>query len=105
MEYINKESILNYLTNIKAKYEVEGFLIKALFGSYSRGEEKQGSDVDILVEATPKFVNIYGFKAISRIKQIQDELSEAIGLPVDLADSTGMSQTGKKFIINRAIYV
>ncbi len=102
---MNKESILKYLGNVKNKYQHEGFLIKALFGSYSRGEENANSDVDILVEATPKFANKYGFRAIARIHEIQAELSEALGLPVDLADSTGMSKTGKKFIIERAIYV
>jgi predicted nucleotidyltransferase len=102
---MNKESILNYLTDIKSKYQSEGFLIKALFGSYSRGEANADSDVDILVEATPEFASRYGFGAIARIREIQAELSQALGLPVDLADSTGMSKTGKKFIIDRAIYV
>ena len=102
---MNKEYILSYLATAKEKYKAEGFLIKALFGSYSRGEENSQSDVDILVEATPKFADKYGFGAIQRIKEIQSELSNEIGIPVDLADSTGMSKTGKKFIIDRAIYV
>ncbi len=54
---INKKIILNYLTNIKSKYQKEGFLIKALFGSYSRDEADKNSGVDILVEATPEFAN------------------------------------------------
>lgn len=102
---MNKESILNYLVNVKEVYEKEGFLIKALFGSYSRDEADAQSDVDILVEATPEFANKYGFGAIKRIHEIQAEISKALGLPVDLADSTGMGKTGKKFIIDRAIYV
>jgi len=102
---MKKESILKYLTSVKTKYQKEGFLIKALFGSYSRDEANESSDVDILVEATPEFASKYGFGAISRIKEIQLELSHALGLQVDLADSTGMGKTGKKFIIDRAIYV
>ncbi|EHP28965.1 putative nucleotidyltransferase [Sulfurimonas gotlandica GD1] len=102
---MNKESILNYLKNVKAKYQEEGFLIQALFGSYSRDEADADSDVDILVEATPAFASKYGFGSIKRIHEIQAELSLALGLPVDLADSTGMGKTGKKFIIDRAIYV
>jgi len=51
------------------------------------------------------FTKKYGFGAIARIREIQAELSQTLGLPVDLADSTGMSKTGKKFIIDRAIYV
>ncbi len=102
---MNKEEILNYLTEAKRKYQPEGFLIKALFGSYSRDEASADSDVDILVEATPVFANKYGFGAIRRVKEIEQEISEALGLPVDLADSTGMGKTGKRFIIDRAIYV
>jgi len=102
---MEKESILKYLTSVKTKYQEEGFLIKALFGSYSRDEANESSDVDILVEATPEFASRYGFAAISRIQEIQLELSHALGLRVDLADSTGMGKTGKKFIIDRAIYV
>ncbi len=102
---MNKESILNYLISVKEVYKKEGFLIKALFGSYSRDEANAQSDVDILVEATPEFANRYGFGAIKRIHEIQAEISNALGLPVDLADSTGMGKTGKKFIIDRAIYV
>ena len=102
---MDKTSILTYLANVKSVYQEEGFLIKALFGSYSRDEANENSDVDILVEATPEFANKYGFGAIKRIQEIQAEISKAIGLPVDLADSTGMGKTGKKFIIDRAIYV
>lgn len=60
---------------------------------------------NILVEATPEFANRYGFGAIKCIHEIQAEISKALGLPVDLADSTGMGKTGKKFIIDRAIYI
>ena len=102
---MKKESILDYLKSVKTKYQEEGFLIKALFGSYSRDEADANSDVDILVEATPEFANRYSFEAFKRIREIQSELSNALGLPVDLADSTGMGKTGKKFIIDRAIYV
>ena len=102
---MKKESILKYLSSVKSKYENEGFLIKALFGSYSRDEANDMSDVDILVEATPEFANKYGFSFIERMKEIQSEISNALGLPVDLADSSGMGKTAKKFIIDRAIYV
>ncbi len=102
---MNKETILNYLIDVKGKYQDEGFLIKALFGSYSRDEADDNSDVDILVEATPEFASKYGFGAIARINEIQAELSKALGLKVDLADSTGMGKTAQRFIIDRAIYV
>jgi hypothetical protein len=102
---MNKEQILNYLRNVKETYAQEGFLIQALFGSYSRDDATEKSDIDILVEATPEFANKYGFKSFERIRQIQNELSSALGVQVDLADRTGMGKTAKKFIIDRALYV
>ena len=102
---MTKEQILNYLSSVKSKYQKEGFVIKALFGSYSRDEADEKSDVDILVEATPEFAAHYGFGAIERIYEIEKEMSAALGTKVDLADSTGMGKTAKKFIIERAIYV
>ncbi len=102
---MKKEYILNYLSNVKSSYMTEGIIIKALFGSYARNEETSHSDVDILIEATPKFAEKYGFSAIARLKEIEIELGKVFDTKVDLADITGMGKTAKKFIIDRAIYV
>jgi predicted nucleotidyltransferase len=103
---MNQSIILNYLTTIKSQYIEEGLIIKALFGSYSRNEADSRSDIDILVEATPKFAEKYGFGAFARLSEIQEEMSRALGgISIDFADSTGMSKTAKKFILDRAIYV
>jgi len=102
---MTKEYILNYLSSVKEKYMKEGIIIKALFGSYSRNEATENSDIDILIEATPRFANTYGFGAITRLKDIELELGKAFETKVDLADITGMGKTAKKFIVDRAIYV
>jgi len=103
---MNRTTILNYLSSIKSKYKEDGLIIKALFGSYSRNEADSSSDIDILIEATPKFAEKYGFGAIAKLRDIQAEISRALGgLPVDLTDSSGMGKTAKKFILDRAIYV
>ena len=103
---MDKTTILNHLVNVKNTYAQEGVIIQALFGSYARGQADTKSDIDILIEATPQFAQRYGFGAFGRLREIQDELSRALGgIPVDLADSTGMGKTAKKFILDRAIYV
>ena len=102
---MKKKAILEYLAHAKKRYKKEGFIIKALFGSYSRGDENEKSDVDILVEVTPEFASRYGFESFNRLKEIENELSLAIGTKVDLADSSAMGETAKKFIIDRAVYV
>ncbi len=105
MAFMNKETILQYLVEAKEKYQKEGFLIKALFGSYSRDDADENSDVDVLVEATPEFAEKYGFGAIKRIKEIEKEMSAVLGVSVDLADSSAMGKTAKRFIIDKALYV
>ena len=102
---MTREYILSYLVNVKDTYLQEGIIIKALFGSYSRNEATETSDVDILIEATPKFADKYGFSAISRLKEIEIELGKVFDTKVDLADISGMGKTAKKFIIDRAIHV
>ena len=102
---IQKNEIILKLKELKPLYSKEGFIIKGLFGSYSRDEATPNSDVDILVESTPDFAAKYGFKAVSRINEIKEEISTIFGVPVDLADSSGMGKTAKKFIIDRTIYI
>ena len=102
---IQKNEIILKLKELKPLYSKEGFIIQGLFGSYSREEATSTSDIDILVESTPDFASRYGFKAISRINEIKEEISTIFGIPVDLADNSGMGKTAKKFIIDRAIYV
>jgi len=102
---MNKDIILAKLKELKPKFNEEGFIIKGLFGSYSRDEATKDSDIDILVEATPQFATTYGFQAVSRINEIKKELSDIFKINVDLADSSGMGKTAQKFIISRTLYV
>ena len=102
---MKKEILLKRLKSLKDHYLQEGFVIEGLFGSYARDEADEKSDIDILVEAKPSFVERYGMRSVERIGEIQKELGRALGKSVDFADKTGLGKTGKKFIIDRTIYV
>ncbi len=102
---MTKKQILHYLADVKKIYAKEGLIIEGLFGSYSRDEARRDSDIDVLVNATPDFAARYGFRAIARIREIEEEMGRDLGLKVDLADKSGMGKTGKKFIIDKTIYV
>lgn len=102
---MKKETILKQLKSLKKHYLLEGLVIEGLFGSYARDEAGEGSDIDILIEAKPSFVEKYGIKSIARIEEIKKEMSAIFGVSVDLADKTGMGKTAQKFIIDRTIYV
>jgi len=51
----------------------------SLFGSVVRGEEKRGSDIDVLIEP-PKGMSLFGFV------DLQQKLEKAIGRKVDLGE-------------------
>ncbi len=56
----------------------------AVFGSYVRGEEKPGSDIDILVEFS-------GRKSLLELVRMERELSEVLGIKVDLLTEKSIS--------------
>jgi predicted nucleotidyltransferase len=57
-----------------------GVLHAAIFGSVARGEDRENSDVDIMVEVDPAVVS--GIFALGRI---QSRLETWMGRPVDVA--------------------
>ena len=56
----------------------------AVFGSYVRGEEKPGSDIDIIVEFSDR-------KSLLELVRIERELSEFLGIKVDLLTEKSIS--------------
>ncbi len=54
-----------------------------LFGSVARGDDHEGSDVDILVEFAPS-------TSLFTILRIQDELETILGVEVDLIPDAGL---------------
>ena len=75
---VNRQAILERLNAeapvLRKKYGVKSL---AVFGSMARGDDHEGSDVDILVtfEGKPTFDNFMGLKL---------DLEELLGRPVDL---------------------
>ena len=69
-----------------------------MFGSFVRGENKPGSDLDILVELEP---GIGLFKFIS----IQNQLETALKIQIDLVSANGLSPRIKPYIDSEKILV
>ena len=67
-----------------------------LFGSYVRGEQRQGSDLDILVE----FSRIPGFL---RFLDLERELSHLLGVPVDLVEKEALKPAIGKRILEEVV--
>src|SRR5690606_986940 len=68
------------LPSIRARYPI-GEIV--LFGSYSRGEQTESSDVDLAVEYV-------GSMTFREQVMLESELSAALNVRVDLADRDGL---------------
>jgi len=62
----------------------EGATKVAIFGSYARGEERPESDIDVLVEFSET-------KGLLTMVRIERELSEFLGVKVDLLTEESIS--------------
>ncbi len=62
-----------------------GVTNRAIFGSAARGDDHEGSDLDLLVDFAPDtdIVDIIGMKR---------ELEEVVGVPVDLVPRNGLRE-------------
>ena len=69
----------------------------AIFGSYSRKEEKPNSDLDILVD----FSDMIGIRFID----LAEELEKLLGLKVDLVSKNGIKSKYLQAIDSDLIYV
>ena len=69
-----------------------------LFGSIVRGEDKPGSDIDIMVDFQPDArVGLFG------MARLQRELSEILGRSVDLTTRDALHKALRDRIIKEAI--
>lgn len=93
-----KEVILKTLRKelpyLKEEYNVRSI---GIFGSYVRSEQREESDVDILVE----FQRPVGF---FQFLNLEDYLSERLGLKVDLVTSDALKPIIKPRILKEVVY-
>lgn len=90
-----REKIHKQLPLLKEKYHVKKI---GIFGSFVCGEQKKGSDLDILVE----FDTPIGFFDFIRL---EDLLSRVLGEKVDLVSKKAIKPAVKKEILKQVQYV
>ena len=82
------------LGTLRKKYNVK---VIGLFGSYVRGEQKKGSDVDILVE----FQEPIG---LFKFLELEEHLSDLLGKKVDLVSKKALKPRIGQRILAEAVY-
>lgn len=71
---VTREEIIHAVTLVAKKWPIQECY---LFGSYSRGEETETSDVDLII-SLPDVISYLDLECM------QNELSDILGVPVDL---------------------
>ena len=101
-----RSSIQGQLRILRDKYSEEGFILCGVFGSMARGDEQEGSDIDILYRLEQGFhVRYRGLDALARIDEIRLELESGLGLSVDLADEDCLDDVGHRYVLPERINV
>ena len=75
------DKIINKLVSILKKHGAKKIEI---FGSYARGEQKETSDLDVIVEFEKR-------KSLLELVGIEQELEDALGIKVDLLTRASIS--------------
>jgi predicted nucleotidyltransferase len=93
------EQIKNTLANHKKELE-ERFKVAeiGIFGSYVREQQKRKSDVDVLVTFS-ETIDLFTFV------EVENYLSEILGVKVDLVMKDALKPRLKERILNEAVYL
>jgi len=94
-----KEEILDALRNAKSDLENHYHLRSiALFGSYSRGDYTEDSDVDLLVEFKQP---VSGLQFV----EFAEEIERCVGMPADVVPADGVKPRYFSVIEKELLYV
>lgn len=90
-----KNILAKHMEILEAQYKVKSI---GVFGSYIKGRQKKGSDLDILIEF---------FKPVSLLKfiHLENYLSEILGVRVDLVMKDALKPRIGKHILREVVNV
>lgn len=97
---MTKNEIIETLKALKPQYQKDGLILVGLFGSFSRGEERGDSDIDIMYE-------IEKDKKFSMFKYLKylGDLEKSLNHKVDLVRSETIKADLKPYVYKDLIYV
>ncbi len=98
--------LLDKLKEKKRLLLKDGFEIVGVFGSYARGDETKDSDIDLLYDIKPIFMQKYeGFQAFAKLNDIREELKVFLKRDIDIATIDNSSKTFKEYALKDIVYV
>jgi uncharacterized protein len=96
----NKDQILSFISQNK-RLLLEKFHITriGLFGSYARGEQKDTSDIDLLVEFEENTQDLYDLKL-----QLKEFFRDRFGIEIDICREKYIKPRVKTSILKETVY-
>ena len=90
-----KQSLITQKSILQKNYKINRL---GIFGSYVRGDQKQESDLDVLIdyEEVPSLITLI---------EIENHLSELLGIKVDLVTRKGIKPQLRSYILEEVIYL
>lgn len=88
------KKITSFLPLIRQYFDEKPVVRAWLFGSYSRGEETDESDVDILVD----YDTSKGYVSLLTMGGMLMDLTDMLGRKVDLVDNNGLKNFARKSV-------
>jgi predicted nucleotidyltransferase len=90
-----KRCLTDQKSLLKNKYHISKV---GIFGSYVRGEQRNESDVDVLIDydEAPSLIALI---------EIENMLSDLLGMKVDLVTSKGLKPQLRQHILNEVVYL
>jgi len=96
---MKKDAIISRLKACEAELRAHGVLHAALFGSVARGEERDDSDIDIMVDLDPEIV-----KGMFKYAGVRNLIADMFEVPVDVVDRESMKSNVRPKAAADAIY-
>lgn len=90
-----KHRLINQKSALQARYSISRL---GIFGSYVRGEQKNESDLDILIdyEEPPTLFTLI---------ELENQLTDLLGIKVDLVTQRGIKPQLKNYILDEVEYL
>lgn len=79
------EDLKRIIAPIAQKYQIPAIYV---FGSYARGQAKESSDVDILIERKGSSI-----KSLFDLGAFYNEVNESLGIPIDVVTTDSIVQS------------
>ena len=97
---VQKDQILQFIKENESLFRRRYHIVKlGLFGSYSRNEQSELSDIDLIIEFEPQTENIFRIK-----NEVRELFRQKFNLSVDICREKYIKPFFRKQILHEATY-